>query len=78
MSDTYGETRQRVHEHVVEPEVFLSLPDTGLLLVEFSNEAPGGRRVVAADFDPRISALRDVSRHPFPDVAASAVEELGQ
>lgn len=75
VSDTSGETTQRVHEHVVEPEIFRSLPDTGLLLVEFSNEAPGGRRVLTADCDPRIAALTAVSRHPFPEAPDYAAEE---
>lgn len=64
VSAQQGTTEQRVFEHAIEPEALRLLPPTALLLVEFS-AATNGRRVVAADCDPRIAALPGVSRQSF-------------
>jgi hypothetical protein len=61
-SEQRGTTRQRVYEHVVEPEVLRSLPLNALLLVEFN----GARRVVPSDVTPDLALSPAVSPDPIP------------
>lgn len=67
-SESYGKTtdystsEQRVREAVVEPEVLMGLPVTGMIYVEV---LPGGRRVAASvDCNPEVARGPRVAQRP--------------
>lgn len=68
-SEQDADTRQRVHEYVMEPEVLRALPPTALVLVEFS---PGAQRhrVRLADCNPALASLPGASSRPFSEQPA--------
>ena len=62
-SDEYSESHQRVFEPLIEPNVLMGLPLTGLIYVEV--QSGGRRRVANVDFNPLIAASRRTSKRPF-------------
>lgn len=61
-STDYSTSEQRVREAVVEPEVLMGLPVTGMIYVEV---LPGGRRVAASvDCNPEVARGPRVARQP--------------
>ena len=67
-SESFGRTKdysvgeQRVREAVMEPEVIMGLPVTGMICVEV---LPGGRRVAAnVDCHPQVVFGSRVAREP--------------
>jgi hypothetical protein len=61
-SEEYSSSEQRVREAVIEPEVLMGLPVTGMICVEVQ---PDGRRIAAnADCHPKINYLPQVSPTP--------------
>jgi hypothetical protein len=61
-SEEYSSSEQRVREAVIEPEVLMGLPVTGMICVEVQ---PDGRRVAAnVDCHPKINYIPRVSKKP--------------
>jgi hypothetical protein len=61
-SEEYSTSEQRVREAVVEPEVLMGLPVTGMICVEVQ---PDGRRMAAnVDCHPKINYIGRVSKEP--------------
>jgi hypothetical protein len=66
-SEEYSSSEQRVREAVVEPEVLMGLPVTGMICVEVQ---PDGRRIAAnVDCHPKINYIPRVSRVPRAQAA---------
>ncbi len=66
-SEEYSSSEQRVREAVIEPEVLMGLPVTGLICVEVQ---PDGRRIAAnVDCHPKINYIPRVSKNPRKDTA---------
>jgi hypothetical protein len=63
-SGEYSSSEQRVREAVIEPEVLMGLPVTGMICVEVQ---PDGTRVAAnVDCHPKINYIPRVSKVPRP------------
>ena len=61
-SEEYSSSEQRVREAVIEPEVLMGLPVTGLICVEVQ---PDGRRIASnVDCHPKINYIQRVSKTP--------------
>ena len=61
-SEEYSSSEQRVREAVIEPEVLMGLPVTGMICVEVQ---PDGRRIAAnVDCHPKINYTPRVSKTP--------------
>lgn len=69
-----GETKQRVHEYAIEPDVLRSLPETAVLMVEFGS---GERIVQAFDCSPMVASLPNVATMPFAEADQRAAPTLG-
>jgi hypothetical protein len=63
-SQEYSSSEQRVREAVIEPEVLMGLPVTGMICVEVQ---PDGTRIAAnVDCHPKINYIPRVSKVPRP------------
>jgi len=61
-SEEYSSSEQRVREAVIEPEVLMGLPVTGMICVEVQ---PDGRRIASnVDCHPKINYIPRVSKTP--------------
>jgi hypothetical protein len=61
-SEEYSSSEQRVREAVIEPEVLMGLPVTGMICVEVQ---PDGQRIAAnVDCHPKINYIPRVSKRP--------------
>lgn len=61
-SEEYSSSEQRVREAVIEPEVLMGLPLTGMICIEVQ---PDGQRIAAnVDCDPKINYMPRVSKRP--------------
>ena len=70
-TEEYSTTEQRVFEPLVEPNVIMGLPATGMIYVEVQ---PGGqRRIANVDFNPQIAFSPRVSEHPFELAATTSI-----